>query len=128
MAYAGGSYAPSSETIKCFSAIIFQKLPSCIPIRKLWNMIFWCHDCNCNMHLYKFSAMDVDLQKKINENGHFRIFSHNLEYRQHRSPKKRSTLLFLHNLQYCIDCFPISKNKYLAPLFKEIFACAPVSI
>ena len=55
--------ASSLRNSKMFiSATIFQK-SSPRPLRKLWNVIVGCHDCNCSMHLPQFSAVDA---KKVN--------------------------------------------------------------
>ena len=61
-------------------AIFGQKLSSCSPLKKLWNVIVGCHDCYCTMHLPKFSA-----GQSIFKKDHYCILWLNSDHGQHRS-------------------------------------------
>ena len=52
-------------TAKCLFQRLFAKIhPHAPNLSKLWNVIVGSHDCNCSMHLSKFSAVNAGYQKK----------------------------------------------------------------
>ena len=70
--------APPSGTVNCLFQQLFAKNYPRTTLRKLWNVIVGCHDCNCSLHLSKFSAVDA------------------------RSPKKGQHCLFPHGFEQCL--------------------------
>ena len=96
----GGFFALalSSGTVKCFFQPLFTKNYPHAPLSKSWNVIVGYNDCNCSMHLSKFSAL-----------AQFRPQPTSI------SKKRGQHCLFPHNLKHCVNLSPISKNNVSRP-------------
>ena len=58
---------PSQEQQNVYFSNYLPKIILAL-LRKSWNVIFGCHDCNCSMHLSKFRHVDArsPKEKKVN--------------------------------------------------------------